>query len=206
MKTLKRVLTTILISLLVLSLNAQTTAGKLLLGGSSNMGFSASTDKTKDDDLGTVTNSKNLAFNLSPQVGFFVINGLAVGLVMEIDYSSTKYESSNDKEIDIMLVAGPFVRYYFGSSKIKPFVEGSGGFGLYSIKDDPDVGNTITYKYGVMALQGKGGVAFFFNDAVSLELGLGYNYLTSKAKEDNDTNRKNSTGGIGMQIGIMVVL
>jgi hypothetical protein len=205
MKTLKRVLTTIVISLFVLSLNAQTTAGKLLLGGSSNMGFSASTNKWKNDN-GSGTDSKDLNLNLSPQVGFFVINGLAVGLVMEINYSSSKDDATNDKSISTTLVAGPFVRYYFGSSKIKPFVEGSGGFGLYVDKYDPDEGNTLTDKYGVMALQGKGGVAFFLNDAVSLELGLSYNYMTAKAKEDNDTNYKTINGGIGMDIGIVVVL
>jgi hypothetical protein len=205
MKTLNRVLTTIVISLLVLSLNAQTTAGKLLLGGSSSMGFAASTNKWKDDN-GSGTDSKDLSFNLTPQVGFFVINGLAVGLVLDIEYAASKDDASNDKDISTTVVAGPFVRYYFGSSKIKPFVEGSGGFGVYSDKYDPDEGNTITDKYGVMALQGKGGVAFFLNDAVSLELGLSYNYLSVKPKEDNDTNFKMMNGGIAMDIGIVVVL
>jgi outer membrane protein len=204
MKNLKRILFASLLILFVMSINAQTSAGKFLIGGSSAFNFSSTTEKYKSDD-GDGTNGKNLDLNLVPQVGYFVMDGLAVGLELNITYSSYKVDGAADKSSGTTLVAAPFVRYYYGASKIKPYGEGAFGFGTY-IDKYPDFEGTQTDKYGVFAWQLKGGIGVFLNDAVSFDLGLGYQSLSVKAKENNDANYRDITSGIGLEIGITIIL
>jgi outer membrane protein len=204
MKKLKRILVFSWLILFFMSLNAQTSAGKFLIGGSSALNFSSTTDKYKSDD-GDGTNGKTLDLSLMPQVGYFVMDGLAVGLVLDIAYSSYKADGAEDRNSVTTLVAAPFARYYFGASKIKPYGEGTLGLGIY-IDKYPDFDGTQTDKYGVFAWQLKGGVGVFLNDAVSLDLGLAYQGASVKAKENNDSNYRDVTSGIGLEVGIMIIL
>lgn len=205
MNNLKKGLIASVISLFVVSLSAQTDAGKFLIGGSSSLDFAASTEKWKtDDDDGTY--GKGMAFNLTPQFGYFVIDGLAVGLELEVTMSSFKDDEDDGKSTVTGLVAAPFVRYYFGASKIKPFAEAAVGFGTYTDKYDPSDGESSTDKYGIFAYQIKAGAGFFLNDVVSLDMGVAYRSMSVKQKEDNDNNYKDITSQIGLEIGIIVVL
>jgi opacity protein-like surface antigen len=80
------------------------------------------------------------------------------------------------------------------------------GFGSYIEKDVPDEGETVKDPFGIFAWQVKAGVALFLNDHVSIDLGLGYQNLSVKPKEDNDANYRNLYGGINFEAGIIVVL
>jgi outer membrane protein len=204
MKNAKKAVIGLVLSMFVLSLSAQTGAGKLLIGGSSSFGFNATTDKYKSD-LGDGTIGKGMQVNLAPQVGFFVIDGLAVGLELNIDLSSFKVDDSDSKTNSTALIAAPFVRYYYGTNKIKPFAEGSIGFGTL-IEKDKNGDITTTDKIGVFGFGFGIGAAMFLNDNVSVDLGIGYNSMTSKVKEDNPDNDKYITSVIGFQVGFSIVL
>jgi outer membrane protein len=99
------------------------------------------------------------------------------------------------------MTIAPFARYYYGESKIKPFAEAAVGLGSYAFKFDGDKDKT-----GVFFLQFKLGAAFFVNDNVSIDLGLGFSSYSEKDKEDNDIDRRDITSGIGFDVGISVIL
>ncbi|HLO57691.1 MAG TPA: outer membrane beta-barrel protein [Bacteroidales bacterium] len=204
MKNLKNALIVLVLSFFVLSLNAQTEAGKILVGGSSSLSFSAMTEKYKSDDADG-TWGKSTSFSLAPDAGYFVIDGLAVGLQLNMGLSSFKQDDSDYKSSSTMIVAAPFVKYYYGTGKVKPFATASIGFGS-QVDKDKNGETTTTDKTGIFGFGGGIGAAMFMNDNVALELGIGYTSMSTKAKEDNDNNRKDINAGVQFQVGITVVL
>jgi len=200
MKNAKKILLGLVLSMVVLSISAQTGAGKILIGGSSNLGFSATTDKYKSDE-GDGTDGKGINLNLSPQAGYFVMDGLAVGLMVDLGISTYKEDGDEETFTYSQFMLAPFARYYYGESKIKPFAEVAVGFGSYAFKFDGDKDKTGTFNF-----QFKLGAAFFVTDQVSIDLGLGYSSYSEKDKEDNDINERLITSGIGFDVGISVIL
>jgi outer membrane protein len=206
MKIAKRFFLGALLSLFVLSMNAQTGAGKILLGGSSSFDFGAYTEKYKSDD-GDGTDGKGISVNLAPQAGFFVMDGLAVGLSLNLGLDSYKPDGAEDRYSMTTIVAAPFVRYYYGDAPLKPFAEATVGLGAVKMKQPDFMGEgTITSTTNVFGFGVKVGAAYFVNDNVSIDLGIGYTSQSYKDKEDNDANYKDVTGTIGLQVGIIVVL
>jgi outer membrane protein len=208
MKSYKRIIGTLLVSLFVISVSAQTSAGKFLIGGSSALNFSTTTYKYKSDD-GSGTDSHEISVNFAPQFGYFVIDGLAVGLEIQAGFTSAKPDggSSDDTETLTTIVGAPFARYYFGASKIKPYGQAAVGIGMASDKYfDYFEDAKVTDHYGIFAYQFKAGVGMFFNDYVSLDLGFSYQYQSSKAKEDNDANYRDIGSIIAFEAGIVIVL
>jgi outer membrane protein len=201
---MKKILIACVLCLFVISLNAQTEAGKILVGGSSSFSMSANTYKYKSDDVNG-TDGKGVDLSLAPEAGFFVMDGLAVGLALDLGMSTYKQDDSDYKSTATSIVAAPFVKYYYGTGNIKPFATASVGFGAQSYKQD---NGTIsqTNKAGVFGFGAGLGAAMFMNDNVALELGIGYSSMSSKDKEDNPTNYKDITSGIDFTLGITVVL
>ncbi len=105
------------------SLTGQTERGNLLLGG--NAGINLRTNENTDDF--------NFTLNLSPRVGLFLIDNLAVGARA----SGSIQKFANIDGINTQLVIGPFARYYFHNL----FVETN--FGLN--RGDFDVGFGLGY-------------------------------------------------------------
>jgi outer membrane protein len=206
-----KLIKSIFIALIIFSFTstyAQETKGKILIGGSSAFGISSTSNKAKTDndswDL-----SKQFDFSFVPMVGFFVINGLAIGLDAEVKYNSfkeTSKYSSHYTDKTTTLVAGPFIRYYIGKGKVKPYAHISAGGGQYKEVNEQNMGGTTTYKYSVFAIKAGGGIGIFLNDHVALDLGLQYFYTSSKQKEDNPANGKNLMGNFGFAAGIVVAL
>jgi hypothetical protein len=205
MKTMKKFFTLSLILGLTISTFGQTDGGKIFLGGTTNLTADLSTSKWKSDD-NSGTNSKTTSIDFEPHVGIFVVKNLAIGLSLDVYYSLYKNSSSEDKSSQTLLEGTPFLRFYIGNGKVKPFVQGKVGGGLEYYKDMPVDGTSTTSKYTVFNFGFMGGVALFLNDHVSLDLGLGFNSNSSKAKENNDNNYRNIDHTIGFNIGIVTVL
>lgn len=200
----KRNLLIIVACLIAGTLNAQTEAGKILVGGSTSLGFDAVTYKYKSDD-GDGTDGKGINFNLSPEAGYFVMDGLAVGLAFDFSVSTFKADGTEFKNSASTVVASPFVKYYYGTSNIKPFASASIGFGGITFKDKFDE-TTETEKTGVFGFGLGVGAAMFMNDNVAFELGVGFNSASLKEKDDNDNNYRDITSNVGFQVGVVVVL
>jgi outer membrane protein len=188
----------------VISLKGQTEQGNVLLGGETKLNFTSMNSKWKtDDDNGEYGKTTNL--ELSPQIGFFVADGLALGVELPVMYSSEKDED-DDKYSTTSFAFAPFLRYYFGTSNVKPYFHGAVGLGSMKMKFDPASGSSADASARMFLYELGGGLGIFLNDKVSLDIGLGYASVSLKPTEDNDVNYKDITSGFGLGIGIVVVL
>lgn len=151
--------------------NAQTEKGDWMVGG----GF----------QLNTSENDTRIA--LSPNAGLFVISNLAIGGNLLFDYS----KNGDNKRTDFGI--GPFVRYYFTKTNIRPILQGSFNF-LSSRNKTPLTSNT---ENGTSYFLG-GGIAAFISDQVSIDGVLGY----SHSKYENF----DGSGGFAMTVGFQVYI
>lgn len=184
---MKKVLLLASILLTVAAANAQINQGQFLAGG--NAGFSSS--KVRDN--------KTTQFNITPNVGYFVIDKLAVGLEANYLHSKDTWKGSvagiptEGEDKSSTWSFAPFVRYYVlpKAQKVNVFVNGSYGFG--STKDNDDAAESFNY-YRFAA-----GPAFFLTKSVALEASVYY----GSGKSKNDADRTNT---FGLQVGFQVHL
>ncbi|MCB0515062.1 MAG: hypothetical protein R2798_09600 [Chitinophagales bacterium] len=148
---MKKITCLFIVLFAAMGLQAQTEQGSLMLGG--NLGFSSSSVKDVD---GAVTD-----FSISPTVGYFVIDNLALGA--GFSYVSSKNTLGGADATASAFGFGPFVRYYLENRLF-----GQLGFDLLSSKaNDGDAvnGTWITPRIGYAA---------FLNDYVSIEPSVYY--------------------------------
>lgn len=191
MKTVVLALT-ILLSISVYAQNDDvrpTDKGSFLVNGAFNFNTS-NVDATNS----FLDGAKQFNLSFSPRAGYFVMDGLAVGLETTFTYAREEFEFiygtlTNKTSI---FTAGPFVRYYLKSGF---FAEASIGFGKQnSESDDPDGVNFETeidffsYELGV-------GYAIFFNNNVSLEPFLSYQF-------DQQTQNEDEIKASGLNLGV----
>ena len=198
MKNLRIVSFGVVLFCFVISLKGQTEKGKVLIGGETKLNFTSLNSKWKSD-VSSGDNGKSTNLEFGPQIGFFVIDGLVLGAELPIKYSSETDENDN-KNSSTSLAFAPFVRYYFGTSNIKPYLQGEVGFGNLKMKYGPTMSaKMFLYQIGA-------GLGIFLNEKVSLDIGLGYESVSIKPKENNNTNFRTIGHGFGLGIGIVVVL
>jgi len=175
---------------------AQAKKGDLLVGATSSLNFGSTSSSIEYDgessDIGKTTE-----FSFSPGVGYFVVDGLALGVDVNWETSISKPDEGDEVKTSQFLI-GPFAKYYFGATNLKPFLESSFGFGSGN-NDDQDY-NLSGYSFG-------GGVAVFLNEVVSLEFGLGYGGTTAQMKDvqidfyGNTDDVDVKTSGFGFEFG-----
>jgi hypothetical protein len=129
----------------------------LFFEGGGNFLLSSKQDNTK-------------TINFSSKFGafpFYDIN--IVGLFF--DFNITTIDDELYTEFKTQTInSGIFDRVYFGTKKIRPFVELFVGEKWLTYKSFPGEGRTLNYfTYG-----GSGGVGYFFNEHVSLDLSVQY--------------------------------
>jgi len=198
-------------------LKAQTEQGTFFLGLSSSIGLSGpstdlmslefSSSKEKSDKSGTnePTPTKTSSFNLSPKVGYFIKNNLAVGLdvSMALYHSSQLSADYNSNNHITLFGAGPFVRYYIPTGKILPFIELGGSLGLTNNKYEY-FNNTDEYKQSISMLEGGVGVAVPLGERVSFDGMLDYRSITIKNTKNNPNNDRTVMGTIGLKVGFTI--
>jgi outer membrane protein len=188
---------------------AQVEKGKWLMACSSNIGIDIGKFKWEATDGGIMSEYKYTEFNITPMAGYFVIDKLAVGLIM--DYYSYKDENLDNNATwkNHTFTIGPFAKYYIMEYKhIWPFVGAGIGFGSGKSGSEGSDGikwNILTYRIGA-------GATYFLNDNVGIDLSLGYNYdakkydNTGEAKSTNASDNKNYNSGFKLSVGFVVTL
>lgn len=164
----------LLLPILLLSfqlLHAQTDKGDWMVGGM--LGFN------------TAKNSATVSFD--PQVGYFFLKNLVMGGQFNLDYSEQGSIHITDFGI------GPFVRYYFGETKARPFFAGDMDFITNRVKTNTTTINSQAFGYFL-----GGGASFFINDNVAVDGVLGYRHTKYK----NEDGR----GGLNFRVGFQVFL
>lgn len=190
-----------------LQTSAQTDKGNFLVAGTCDLQALSSSKNWTDSD----ENGKSFKLNITPTAGYFVVNDLAVGGKLAFYYFSDDVEH-NEFEFTYTsssVALSPFVRYYFGSNKIRPFIELSAGYGkqksefIYENSNDNQ-----GYSGDFKTAQLTGGFDLFLNDKVAIDLGLGYSYYSYKPndKTRNDLNNYSEIKmGLKSNVGIIMV-
>lgn len=204
MTRVKQSISFILMIFVSVALQAQTEQYKIFVGSSSKLNFSFLNSSQKSDQ-GSVNLNKSADINLAPQAGAFVINNLAIGLEIPFAYSYKNNILTNTKDYTASIALAPFVRYYFGQTKIKPYLNGLVGVGTMKSKTEGSFFSDNS-KYRLFLYQVGGGVGFFLGDKVSLDVALSYAGGAQKPTENNTDNTRFVTGGIGTEVGFTIFL
>lgn len=192
---IKKITLFVVVLFTAFSVNAQIQKGRFLVGGTSNLSFLSSKSTYRYD--GTTTKKiKISSFEFSPEVGYFIMDKLAIGL--DLSYSSEKEKVDNEAWSDPSRTFGMafFGKYYFEAGSFKPFGKAQLGY-LHIAGSDNDVN-----KFNGVALGVAAGAAYFINDLVAFEASLGYDY--AKVKNVKDNKYEDKVGGFGLNIGIVV--
>ena len=144
---------TILLTVIIITVNAQTEKQNWIVGGRI--------------DLNTGANSTHIGF--SPSAGIFVIDNFAIGGNFLINYNKAGDVKATDFGV------GPFLRYYFLKGMVKPLIHVSVNY-LSSKYKSPAFSTTNT---GTNILAA-GGIAAFLNENVAIEILAGYSHTKYK--------------------------
>ena len=168
---------TIFFLLLSFSAKSQLNKGTWLVGGSG--GFSSGKETFVNNSTNTSisnTNSTNTNIGISTNIGYFIIDKLAVGLspYYGLAKSSTYLQDGTPEATSntVHYEIGPFVKYYFLDSE-KPFnffVETSYQLGI--IRDGYFLGNPAQGSVNNFSISC--GPVIYFNSSVGLEFAVGY--------------------------------
>ncbi|MCU0355719.1 MAG: porin family protein, partial [Cytophagales bacterium] len=150
----RTVLVTVCFAFLAVCTQAQTEKGRFTVGASvANASFSNTTT----------------SFGINPSFGYFLADDLMVGTSLNFNYYAFSNEFFNDRSTSVG--AGPFVRYYFGSGRLKPLLAAEFSY-------NRQVGEANPVSSSILA--GSGGAAYFINDNVALEGLAGYNHILNR--------------------------
>jgi hypothetical protein len=183
------------LSLLLICLNAsgQFTKGTFLLGGSVGGSYSTSTSAVfllpsgfsagnppPTQQITFTADKSNFTVIASPQVGYFIVDNVSVGLRLSWASLSTQekylsYKSTNDQSV---FSVEPFVRFYLS----KFFAQGTFGIGSTNSESSLEYaitsGNASTL-IGSISI----GRAFLVSKQLALEPLLGYQFTKVSYKE-----------------------
>lgn len=138
--------------------------------------------------LGYSFESENFNINLMPKAGYFISDGIAIGLGVNLGFSTVK-GGDNIWGYGVK----PFIRYYFpeGSSASGRFF-GQGDLGITGANEGT---SDTSFAFGLNL-----GYAHFITNTVALEVTAGYNYSKSDAANAVAQN------GLGAAVGFQIYL
>jgi len=168
---MEKFITASLLIALFSTANAQTEKGDWMVGGGLRLN----------------TSDNNTQITFEPNAGIFVINNLAIGGNITLNYAK-----AGDTKVT-SFGFGPFVRYYFTNAKVRPMLHGNFNYISTKVKT-PGVTSTNN---GLNLFLG-GGLAIFVSDQASLDILLGYDHTKYK---DFD-----GSSGFALTIGFQVYL
>lgn len=191
-----------LFALLATVANAQTSKGSWLLGSTVGLSMGAPLNVTgpaADNHAGVnflnttlksgsvKTNLNSTILSIAPGAGYFVGDGLMVGL--NVNLANVSFEGQHSTYFSFT----PQLRYYFmQTGKVRPFGEARGGLLFVS---EPNNTNYTTNLFGF-----RGGVAVFVNDKVGLDILLDY----TRGSHGGNDSVTNSAFGVGFGFDIFL--
>lgn len=192
--------------------NAQTEKGSWVVGGSTTLGFNSTNTKYKYEG-DSADGPKVSTFTITPSVGYFVIDKLAIGLdlgytslttKMDEEFLGSNYSSKSTLSTFSIL---PTATYYFKSnSKVLPYLGVGAGYSTSKEKFTQSGAGSNDYEDNLngFAWKGKGGIVFLITPSIGIDLGV--SYLGTNGKYDDDSDVKVQTNTFGVNAGISVFL
>lgn len=162
-----------------IQVNAQTEKGNFMAGGGARID----------------ANDRTFSVTVNPTLGCFFVNNFAGGLTTDLGYSSTReHAGTTTYHRDVTtLGAGPFLRYYFSTARIRPFIDGNTVFTTHKTE-----GHTTTTTSSGATYFVAPGAAFFLNHNVALEARAGYRHVADEHQV--------GSGGFAYRMGLQVYL
>lgn len=187
----------LLISLVVISTSSfsQLNKNQFLVGG--NASFSSS----RYGDL-DVYGSKESAFEISPNAGYFIVDRLAAGAKIGYAFYNSAWHYGNAfKHTTNSIVLSPFVRYYALPKKYKINLFGQVNYEYRTTKEKGSTDSTPerTFTTTQNGFNFIAGPVFFLNPYIALELTLSYN--TYKPNDDYRTRAFMTGAGFQIHLG-----
>lgn len=184
--------------------NAQMAKGDWVISGNTGFGFNNVNTTVK---VGTESTDgpKVSTFSITPSAGYFVIDGLAVGI--DLGYNSTITKQNGDKIAVSSFSVMPTATYYFQTgSKFVPFLGAGIGYVSNKVKydfndafADPILMQEETTTDG-LAWKVKGGVTYMATQSLGINLGVSYDQFSNKETYMN-TDIKTNVKTFGVNVG-----
>ncbi|WP_010665590.1 outer membrane beta-barrel protein [Marinilabilia salmonicolor] len=169
--------------------SSPTSMGKIMVSGSSELSYSSLLNEQKISYYDFFGETESISeeydesgFNFKSSVAYFIYDGLALGLSMNYETLKYDYEDSEEKESTFMI--DPGLVYYFGSTNIKPYIFVEYMFGT-SKTEQKEGSSTNDFKLDMNGWAMGAGIAFFLNEHLSLDLGMGYSIISAEPESDN---------------------
>lgn len=190
------------------AVHAQITKGNFLLGGS--LGFSSGHTSSLYDYSSTPYKVKQSSVSLSPNVSYFVIDHLSLGVVTPLLHTSYKPEGNEKKTTYTTYSIGPLIRYYFPlGSHWAIFPEASYSYGWAVTKGSSySSGGYVpkTYHGDTRNLQGGLGLVYFLNHNIGVEGKFRYQALRNTYERDDLLLDHIDNDSFDFTIGLQVYL
>ena len=163
-------------------LNGQTKSGNYFLGA--------------DGRFSLTSRSQETEIMFSPKFGYSFNNSNFTGI--QIDYRRISSKNMfEDKTLTIDINVGGFDRCYFGTGKVKPYIEFVTGYGAqgykYTYNNQTTESKTEYFYYG-----GSLGNGVFLNENISLDFGVNYNFEKEKSVK--------AVGELRTYVGFVIIL
>lgn len=184
---MKYILTILITLFLSFSAKSQIGEGTWLTGGSANLSSSNFTYSYS----GFVGKGRSTNINISPVIGYFIVDKFAVGAKPSLSYENSSSISGTTRSTHFDI--GPFVRYYFlpADNVINLFAEANYQYGFIKFQAaDSKSRNTFSFYVGPVV---------YFNSSVGLELFLGY-YIRNEKFLDGTVKTNSFQINVGFQI------
>ncbi|ASW73371.1 membrane protein [Chryseobacterium piperi] len=182
--------------------NAQMTKGDWVISGNTGLGFNNVSTTIKVAGQ-SVDGPKVNTFSVSPSVGYFVIDKLAVGIDLGFLTATTKFQGIKATTTNFSVM--PTATYYFvNDSKFVPFLGAGIGYSSVKNKGNADImgvsASDETTTDG-LAWKVKGGVTYMATQSLGVNLGVSYDQFSNKEKYMN-MDVKTNVKTFGVNVGI----
>ena len=192
----------IIIALITLSFSftsySQTDKGNLIVGGS--VSFDIGSQEVESGGSTTSETDNSILF-VNPSFGYFVIDGLAVGLNLSIQRSHFESDQGSFESTSSGFSVGPIVKYYLENGI---FGMGTIGFGTGSTEFESG-GTENESKDRLFNWQVGAGYAIFLNDHVAIEPMISYGSLRVEDR-DSDIDVANISRSFTIGAGFTIFL
>lgn len=195
--------------IVVLDMHAQPLTRKYILKGSSEL-----TGLFMTDNHDNGTNSVKIEtsqINFQPSIGAFISHHVLLSMYIGLQYQKETESEENTYNKSYVFSIGPDVRFYLGSSKFIPFIDGSLGYASTRLEQKDNLGdisdvnlNGFEYRIGF-------GIEYFIERKFSFEFMI--NYSGAELNEVSNTqdyfgsDEYNITRkGFGFRIGTSIFL
>lgn len=209
------ILAVILLITVSIGVNAQTEKGKLFIAGSSQLGVNTGGEHYKyGSDIPDDSKYSYRELTFKPKIAYTFIKNMPIGIFIYMDNYMDKNKSDNDKYRENSLAAGPFIRYYFADLVgLMPYAEAEIGYGSYrdAFKSGTDDDWTVQDKEAYFTFQIGGGLTYFFNDHIGIDMFLGYHHYSYTWDADdgaraNENKNHDIYNEFTMQMGVVAMI